>query len=47
MSTVLAVPQYHVELIDGREVEKPLPNMLHFQVGRYLILELARLLPSI
>ena len=46
MSTVLAVPQYHMELIDGREVEKPLPKILHFQVERYLILELTRLLPS-
>lgn len=29
MSTVLAAPQYHVELIDGQEVEKPLPKKLH------------------
>ena len=45
MSTVLTEPLYHVELIDGREVEKPLPKKLHFRVQRYLILELTRLLP--
>ena len=46
MSTMLTVPQYHVELIDGREVEKPLPKKLHVLIQQYLILELARALPS-
>lgn len=45
MSTVVTEPLYHVELINGREVEKPLPKKLHFRVQRYLILELTRLLP--
>ena len=45
MSTVLTIPQYHVELIDGREVEKPLPKKLHFRTQRHLIVELARLIP--
>jgi Uma2 family endonuclease len=45
MSAVITEPLYHVELIDGREVEKPLPNKLHFRTQRYLVLELTRLLP--
>jgi len=38
--------KYHVELIDGREIEKPLPKKLHSLIERYLILALSRLLPS-
>lgn len=45
MSTVLTTPQYHVELIDGREVEKPLPKKLHVRIQKYLIVELTRQLP--
>jgi hypothetical protein len=45
MSTVLTQPQYHVELIDGREVEKPVPKKLHVFVQQYLIVELTRVLP--
>ncbi len=39
-------PLYHVELIDGREIEKPLPKKLHFLIERFLILTLTRLLPK-
>ncbi len=46
MSTVLTEPLYHVELIDGREVEKPLPKKLHILVQRYLIVDLTRQLPA-
>ena len=46
MSTVLTTPQYHVELIDGREVEKPLPKKLHVRIQKFLIVELTRQLPS-
>ena len=45
MSAVITEPLYHVELIDGREVEKPLPKKLHFRTQKYLILKLTRLLP--
>jgi Uma2 family endonuclease len=37
--------EYHVELIDGREIEKPLPKKLHFFIQLYLIQALGRLLP--
>jgi Uma2 family endonuclease len=46
MSTVVTTSQYHVELIDGREIEKPLPKKLHVFIQRFLILELTRLLPG-
>ena len=42
MSTVVAEPLYHVELINGREVEKPLPKKLHVFVKAYLIRKLGR-----
>lgn len=42
MGTVLTTPQYHVELIDGREVEKPLPKKLHAVCQTFLIEELNR-----
>ena len=32
MSTVLTGTAYHSELIDGREVEKPLPKLLHARI---------------
>jgi Uma2 family endonuclease len=38
--------KYHIELIDGRETEKPLPKKLHSLVERYLIVALSRLLPA-
>jgi Uma2 family endonuclease len=37
MSAVLTRPEYHVELIDGREVQKPLPKNLHAFIQSYLI----------
>jgi Uma2 family endonuclease len=46
MSAVLTESLYHVELIDGREVEKPLPRKLHILVQRYLIVDLTRQLPA-
>jgi Uma2 family endonuclease len=44
MSTVLTSPGYHTELIDGQEIEKPLPKKLHARVQSYLIRVLAVLL---
>lgn len=48
MSALLApsLPLGHIELIDGREVHKPLPKFLHILIQRYLILALTKLLPS-
>lgn len=46
MNAVLTEPLYHVELIDGREVEKPLPKGSHILVQRFLILNLTRKLPT-
>jgi Uma2 family endonuclease len=46
MSTVLVQPAYHVELIDGREVQKPLPKKYHFLIESYLIRVLANSLPK-
>ena len=46
MSTTITEPVYHVELIDGCEIEKPLPKKLHFLVERYLVLVLSRILPD-
>lgn len=37
MSTVFTQPAYHVELIDGREIEKPVPKELHAIIQSYLI----------
>lgn len=37
MSTVLTQPEYHLELIDGREIQKALPKKLHAIVQSYLI----------
>ena len=36
MSTVLVEPTYHTELIDGCEVEKPLPKNLHAFIQTFL-----------
>ncbi len=48
MSTaVLTQPyHYHVELIDGREIEKPLPKKLHILIQRFLIIVLTGKLPQ-
>ncbi len=43
MSTVLVEP-YHTELIDGRELEKPLPKKLHWLIQSYLVVKLASML---
>jgi Uma2 family endonuclease len=37
MGAVLVEPKYHLELIDGREIQKPLPKKLHFLIQSYLI----------
>lgn len=37
MSTVLTQPAYHLELIDGREIEKPVPKELHAIIQTFLI----------
>lgn len=41
MGTVLVQPAYHVELIDGRQVRKPLPKKYHFLLESCLIRGLA------
>ncbi len=38
--------RYHVELVNGREIEKPMPKKLHILIQRYLTLALTSLLPS-
>ena len=45
MDSVLTQATYHVELIDGSEVEKPLPKELHAFIQMYLILALSRQMP--
>jgi Uma2 family endonuclease len=40
MSTVLTQPEYHVELIDGKEIQKALPKKLHAIIESYLIVAL-------
>jgi Uma2 family endonuclease len=37
---------YHLELIDGHEIEKPLPRKLHILIQRYLMLLLTNQLPA-
>ncbi len=44
MSTVLTGAAYHTELIDGQEVEKPLPKLLHARIQSFLIRVLASML---
>lgn len=46
MAAIITEPLYHMELIDGREIQKPLPKKLHFLVETFLILALNRLLPK-
>ena len=46
MSTVLTEPVYHVELIDGRKVEKPLPKRLHARIQQRIQMELAKQIGS-
>lgn len=38
--------RYHVELIDGREVEKPTPKKLHTWIQVFLIMALGKSLPE-
>jgi hypothetical protein len=46
MSAVLAGGcHYHLEVIDGREVEKLAPKKLHILIQTYLIIALHRMLP--
>ena len=44
MSTTMTRESYLVELIAGREVEKPLPKKLHIWIQTYLIVKLSALL---
>ncbi|MDQ2773452.1 MAG: Uma2 family endonuclease [Acidobacteriota bacterium] len=37
MSTVLVEPEYHLELIDGREIQKRVPRNLHAFIQPFLI----------
>ncbi len=46
MSTVATEPAYHLERIDGREIQKPLPKKLHAFIEGYLIIVLSRDLPK-
>lgn len=43
-----AVPgfRYHIELVDGLEIEKPMPKKLHTWIQVFLIQTLGRLLPE-
>lgn len=42
MSTVATEPVYHLERIDGREIQKPLPKKLHFLIEGFLVAVLRR-----
>ncbi len=44
MSTLFTALTYHVELIDGREIQKPLPKKPHFLIQRHLLLVFGRTL---
>src|SRR3954470_3430118 len=46
MSAALTEPIYHTELIDGREIQKPLPKNLHAFTQSYVRVVLARDLPN-
>lgn len=37
---------YHTELIDGQEIQKPLPKKLHMLIQRYLTILLMNTLPK-
>ena len=39
-SPLVVSPTYHVELIDGREIEKPLPKKLHTFIQVFLVMRL-------
>lgn len=43
--SIPSLPLGHTELIDGREVHKPLPKLLHILLQRYLIVVLTKILP--
>ena len=45
MSSAVSQPRHHLEIIDGRESEKPLPKKLHVFIQTYLIVALSRELP--
>lgn len=44
MSATITEPIYHTELIDGREIQKPLPKKLHAIIQGYLTALFVRLL---
>jgi Uma2 family endonuclease len=46
MSTVLTEPSYYVELINGREIQKPLPKKLHALIQKRILLELEKQIGS-
>ncbi len=46
MSAVLTEPIYHTELIDGHEIQKPLPKNLHAFAESYLIGFFHQILPK-
>lgn len=46
MGSILAPTAYHTELIDGREIEKPLPKNLHAFIQTFLIQWFGRELPA-
>jgi len=46
MSTVQTQSAYHLERIDGQEVQKPSPKKLHALIERYLVIVLAHHLPK-
>ncbi len=45
-SALVISPTYHVELIDGREIEKPLPKKLHTFIQVFLIMRLGAIVYS-
>ncbi len=45
MSTVVVEPAYHTELIDGHEIEKPLPKNLHAFIQTFLAAAFSTRLP--
>jgi len=46
MGAIFTPPVYHRELIDGHEVEKPLPKSLHAFIKSFLLVRLAQQLPK-
>lgn len=46
MGSVLTPTAYHTELVDGREIEKPLPKNLHAFIQTFLIQWFGRELPA-